>query len=210
MELQRKCNIRFISSELTMDLLTNVCRLILRITVLIVVLAAMSTAGDRPLRVFLLDSLQKGLAVDVFKVAFVSSLRTQSPEPLSFYEFSMPTRLGGDEDERSFLGYLRSTSVDQQPDLIVTIGGTAAEFSRKYRGQLFPSTPLLFAAVDERFLDNTVTPNSTAVAFRLEPSRMIETILQVLPGTKNVIVVVGRTLLEQFWREALGREFKRF
>src|SRR5262249_47495793 len=36
------------------------------------------------------------------------------------------------------------------------------------------------------------------------------TILQVLPKTKNVVVVVGSSPLEQFWREELGREFKRF
>jgi len=129
---------------------------------------------------------------------------------LFFYEVSIPERFSGDGDERSFLNYLHSAFAEQRLDLIVTEAGTAARFAQKNRDQLFPSTPLLFALLDERFLDNSVTYNSTAVALRVDPPRMIETILQVLPKTKNVAVVVGSSPLEQFWREELGREFQRF
>src|SRR5262245_45913569 len=81
----------------------------LRIIVPILLLASISTAQVRPRRVLLLDSVQKGAAPDVFKQVFVSELKTQSPEPLFFYELAMPARLDRDEDERSFLNYLRST-----------------------------------------------------------------------------------------------------
>ena len=44
--------------------------------------------------------------------------------------------------EQAVVDYIRSSFVDRpKPDLIVTIGGPAAVFARKYRQQLFPDTP---------------------------------------------------------------------
>jgi len=206
-------NIRFLSSATSTALLANVYRLILRVTGPILLLASTSTAADEPRRILLLDSFEKQFAafVDVFKDNFRSELREQSPELLAFYELSVePVRLDGDRDEHSFLTYLLSTFKDQQLGLIVTIGGPATRFGQKYRDQLFASTPLLFAAVDERLRDNSVTRNTTTVAVRNDFPRMIETILQVLPETKNIAIVVGRSAHEQYWREELGREFQRF
>jgi len=208
-----ECNIRFPSSATSAALLANVYRLILRITGPILLLASISSAADEPRRVLLLDSFETEFAsfVDVFKDNFRNELRDQFPEPLAFYELSVqPVRLAEDRDEHSFLTYLLSTFKDQKLDLIVTIGGPATRFAQKYRDQLFGSTPLLFAAVDERLRDNSVTRNTTTVAVRNDSPRMIETILQVLPETKNIVVVVGRSAHEQFWREELRREFQRF
>ena len=188
-------------------MLGNFYRLLLRTIGPILLLASISTAAVEPRRVLLLYSLQKGGGITGSEAAFVSEFKTQSPEPLFFYELSVPARLA---DERSFLNYLHSTFVEQHLDLIVTMAGTAARFAQRNRDQLFPSTPLLFAALDERFLDNSVTPNSTAVAVRVDPPRLIETILQAIPETKNVAVVVGSSPIEQFWREELGRGFQRF
>jgi len=165
-------------------------------------------ASDEPRRVLLLHSFEKGAR---FTEPLINELRKQSPEPLAFYEVSVgPARFAGDGDEGSVLNYVHSTLKGQPLDLIVTMAGTAARFAQRNRDQLFPSTPLLFAWVDERFLGNSVTPNSAAVAVRVDAPGMIETILQVLPETKNVEVLLGRSPLEQFWREELGREFERF
>ena len=49
----------------------------------------------------------------------------------------------------------------------MTISGPAAVFARKYRQQLFPDTPLLFASVDQRYLtdaplgDNEIASRSS-------------------------------------------------
>jgi signal transduction histidine kinase/ActR/RegA family two-component response regulator/ABC-type uncharacterized transport system substrate-binding protein len=189
----------------------NVYRLILCITGSILLLASISTATDAPRRVLLLNSFEKGVPTDVFRAPLLNELRKQSPEPLSVYEFSVGAAgFAGDGDDRSILNRVLSTFKEQPPDLIVTLAGTAARFAQRNRDQLFPSTPLLFALVDERFLDKSVTLDSTSVAVRSDAPRMIETILQVLPETKNIVVVVGRSPLGQFWREALGREFQRF
>ena len=76
-----------------------------------------------------------------------------------------PTGLVG-ASEHAILAYIQSTFADgPKPDLIMTVAGPAALFARKHRQQLFPEIPLLFAAVDERFLRAApLAENETAVA----------------------------------------------
>jgi len=98
-----------------------------------------------------------------------------------------------------------------KPDLIVAIAGPASVFARKYRGRLFPATPLLFASVDWRYLrDAPLGENETAVASANDFPRLIDDILQVLPQTRQVFVVAGTGQIGQFWRRELEEPFSRF
>ena len=114
--------------------------------------------------------------------------------------------------EQAVVDYIRSTFVDRpKPDLIVTVAGPAAVFARKYRQQLFPDTPLLFASVDQRYLgDAPLGDNETAVAVVNDYPRVIEDILQLLPQTRQVFMVMGSGQIGQFWRRELENEFRRF
>jgi signal transduction histidine kinase len=153
-----------------------------------------------------LDSFDKGFApYEPLKAAFRNELKDKSPHALAFYELSIPR----DRDEESFLNSVLSTFKGQKLDLIVTLGGTAATFAQKHRDRFFASTPLLFASVDEHWLKG-VTPNSTAVAMRNDFPGTIEKILHLIPATKCIAVVLGNSVLEQFWRKELAREFERF
>ena len=107
--------------------------------------------------------------------------------------------------EQAVVDYIRSTFVDRpKPDLIVTVAGPAAVFARKYRQQLFPDTPLLFASVDQRYLgDAPLGDNETAVAVVTDFPRVIEDILQLLPQTRQMFMVVGSGQIGQFWRREL-------
>ena len=114
--------------------------------------------------------------------------------------------------EQAVVDYIRSTFADRpKPDLIVTVAGPAAVFARKYRQQLFPDTPLLFASVDQRFLrDAPLGENETAVAVVNDFPRLVDDILQLLPQTRQVFMVMGSGQLGQFWRRELENEFRRF
>ena len=114
--------------------------------------------------------------------------------------------------EQAVVDYIRSTFVDRpKPDLIVTVAGPAAVFARKYRQQLFPDTPTLLASVDQKYLgDAPLGDNETAVAVVNDYPRVIEDILQLLPQTKQVFMVIGSGQIGQFWRRELENEFRRF
>jgi signal transduction histidine kinase len=160
----------------------------------------------------LLDSFDKEFPpLDAFKATLRTEFRKLSSQRLVFYELSLqPASAPANTNEESFLRYVLSTFKGQELDLIVTVGGPAARFAHKHRDRLFPSTPLLLAAVDERYRDKGPTSNSTAVAVVADPSLTLRTIMQILPETKHIAVVIGSSPIEQFWRKELERDFRQF
>ena len=83
--------------------------------------------------------------------------------------------------DKAIVDYIHSLYADRpKPDLIVTIAGPASVFARKYRRQLFAETPLLLAAVDQRYLgDAPLGENETAVPVNGDFPRGIDQILAV-------------------------------
>ena len=114
--------------------------------------------------------------------------------------------------EQAVVEFIHSTFADRpKPDLIVTVAGPAAVFAHKYRQQLFPGTPLLFASVDEQYLrDTPLGDNDSAVAVANEFPELIDEILQLLPETRQVFMVMGSGSIGRFWRQQLEDPFRRF
>ena len=137
-----------------------------------------------------------------------SELVRQSPWPLDIIDYSLVTARFSDEDpEAPFVEYLRALFAKRPLDLIVSIGAPAAAFVQRHRQRLFAATPMVFTAVDQRRVQySNLTANDAVVALRINYLSAFENILQVLPDTKDVIVVVGTSPIEKFWKEAIGKE----
>ena len=145
-------------------------------------------------QVLVLQSFDRGnLALDHFTGNFRVELDQRAGTPVNVVQVVVgPTGFVG-APEQAIVDYIRSIFADRpKPDLIMTVAGPAAVFARKYRQQLFPDTPLLFAAVDQRFLrDAPLGENETAVAVANDFPRLIDDILQLLPQTRQVFMVMG-------------------
>ena len=137
-----------------------------------------------------------------------SELIRQSPWPLDIVEHSLITARFSDQNpEAPFVEYLRAQYTEHPLDLIVSIGAPAAAFVQRHRQRLFATTPMVFTAVDQRRVQySSLTANDAVVALRINYLSAFENILQVLPDTKDVIVVVGTSPIEKFWKEAIGKE----
>jgi signal transduction histidine kinase len=137
-----------------------------------------------------------------------TELRQQSLWPLDIIEYSLVTARFSDENpEAPFVEYLRALFAKRPLDLIVSIGAPAAAFVQRHRQQLFAATPMVFTAVDQRRVQySSLTANDAVVALRINYLSAFENILQVLPDTKDVTVVVGTSPIEKFWKEAIGKE----
>ena len=127
---------------------------------------------------------------------------------MDIIEYSLVTARFSDENpEAPFVEYLRALFAKRPLDLIVSIGAPAAAFVQRHRQQLFATTPMVFTAVDQRRVQySSLTANDAVVALRINYLSAFENILQVLPDTKDVIVVVGTSPIEKFWKEAIGKE----
>jgi signal transduction histidine kinase len=68
---------------------------------------------------------------------------------------------------------------------------------------------MVFTAVEQRRVQySSLTANDAVVAVRINYLAAVENILQVLPNTENVMVVVGTSPIEKFWKGAIGKELE--
>ena len=130
-----------------------------------------------------------------------SELNRQSPWPLDIQEHSLVTALDGDDAaEAKFVEYLGALYAQRPPDLIVAIGAPAARFVQRHRTDLFPTTPMLLAAVEVRRVEPSMLSEQDAVAgVRFDQVALVENILRLLPETKAIAIIIGNSPNERFW-----------
>ena len=175
-------------------------------------LATAVRADAGPRRVLLLFSYEREFSHFTFARLFRPALARSSRDPIDFIEVTLQSVRGSrSESEATILDHLRGTLGNGPVDLVVPIGGPAAAFAQQHRAELFHETPILFAAVDSRFVEpGALSPNETAVMVRNDPTLLLESMLRLLPDTRTVLMVIGASKLEQFWLEELKRVFHPF
>ena len=137
-------------------------------------------------------------------------LNRQSPWPLNIQEYSLVTvRDGNDAAEPKFVEYLKALYGQRPPDLIVALGGPAARFVQRHRADLFPTTPMLLAAVEVRRVEpSMLSEQDTVVGLRNDHVAYVENILRLLPETKTIAMIIGNSPAERFWVGDVQRELK--
>ncbi len=117
-------------------------------------------------------------------------LNRQSPWPLDIQEQSLVTARGGDDpSEPKFAEYLKALYAQRPPDLIVVSGAPAARFVQRHRADLFPTTPMLLAAIEARRVDPSMLSEQDAVVgLRTDYVVLFENILRLLPETKAIAI----------------------
>ena len=141
-----------------------------------------------------------------------AELEQQSLWPLDLQEHTLLTaRFNNPGPEAPFVDYLRSLYSGRPPDIVLSIGAPAANFVQKYRAQLFPETPMVLTAVEQRLVNHAgLTDKDTVVSVYNDFSGFFRSILQVLPDTQTIAVVIGASPLEKFWLDEVKREAKPF
>jgi len=134
---------------------------------LFVLLASSAQAAGR--QVVLLQSFDRGNQVlDQFTATLRLRLDDGSDEPVTVAEFVVNPAGFVETPEQAIVDFLHAAFADRPaPDLVITTGGPAAAFAQKYRTRLFPDSPVLYAAVDQRFVkDGVFTGIPALVQFR--------------------------------------------
>ena len=177
-------------------------------------LALVDAAAADPKRLIFLHSYGQNFKPwSDYAKALRQELDGRSPWPLDIQDFSLVTARSFDESaETKFTEYLGALfSGSDSPDLVVAFGGPAAAYVQRHRSALFPRTPMLLTAVDERRVQRaSLTENDTVIAVRLSIPTMFGNILRLLPQTRTVAVVVGNSPNERFWIDEIKRELQPF
>jgi signal transduction histidine kinase len=180
--------------------------------VLLSLLAVESRAAE-PQRVLMLHAFGHAYSPwSDMAASFRAEIIKRSPEPINLYEVSLDTTRAQDSSgDAPFIEYIRALLSGQPPDLIVPVGAPAAFFLQRNRAQLFPRTPMLILGADiRRIPDATRTEYDTGVLLDLDLPAYVANVLQLLPQTKNLAVVVGNSPVERYWASELRRAFGQF
>ena len=171
-----------------------------------------ATAAE-PKRVLLLHSFGADFqAEDTFADYLRTDLAEKSTYPIDRFEVSLEiARFTEGERDEAFVSYLRAVFADHPPDLIVTMISPAARFIQRHRRDLFPSTPVIFAALDARAINvATLTAKDAMVAVSIDLTAVVENILRTLPNTTTLAVVMGDAPIEKFWVKEFLLAFRPF
>jgi ABC-type uncharacterized transport system substrate-binding protein len=139
-------------------------------------------------------------------------LDRQYRQPLEIYETSIAdTDVANQSEAAVFADYLHARLTNRQPDLVVSVGAPAAHFLQQYRKQLFSDgTPTVLAAISQNVVPTGLTAYDTTIAFAFEFVDLFEKILQVLPETKNVIVLSGNSANERSYLRGMRSSLEPF
>jgi len=137
-------------------------------------------------------------------------LTRTSPWPLEFQEHSIVTALRGDDPaDRQFVEYLTALYARMRPDLIIAMGAPAARFVQKHRQDLFPTTPMLLAAVEARWVHpSMLSGQDHAATTVVDHAAIMENILRLLPDTTSIAMIIGNSPAERIWIENVQKELE--
>jgi signal transduction histidine kinase len=172
---------------------------------------AESVAATAPKRIVFLHSYGQNFKPwSEYAKALRQALDRRSQWPLVIEDFSVITARAEDENaEVQFAEYLGAVFSSHAPDVVIAFGAPAAVFVQRHRGDLFPNIPMLLMAVDQRRVQQLIlTESDTVVAVRQNIGTLFGNILQVLPDTKTIAVVVGNSPNERFWIGEITRELE--
>jgi signal transduction histidine kinase len=182
------------------------------ILTIVLLLGAASSEAQPARQVLVLQSFDRGVQVlDYLTGNLRVDLDERIGRPVNVVQVVVSPSGTVGASEQAIVDYIRATyAARPEPDLLISLAGPATVFARKYRRQLFPDAPLLIMA-DQRYLrDAPPGENETAVAVDNDIPRVIDEILQLLPETRQVFMVMGAGQLNALWYRELEREFTRF
>ena len=101
-------------------------------------------------------------------------------------------------DDETLATGLKKDLVGRGCNLAIAVGDSSARKMAKIHDEVFPGAPVLMVACDPANPCTGSAPsNAVVMAQRVNPAVAIENILRVLPGTTNIVVVMGDSPLEQ-------------
>jgi hypothetical protein len=158
------------------------------VSALIALFVALGAEAAGPKRVLILHSFGRDFApYDTIASVFRAELARGLTEPVVISEATLDAgRPLTDKEQQAFFEYLGARFEGSTPDLVVTLGPQAAGFYLAHRDRLFPTTPLVMAALDERFARTArLRPNDAAVLGKVDLPRLFDNILDLLPDTQT-------------------------
>jgi len=104
--------------------------------------------------------------------------------------------------------FLRRKYAGRKVDLIIAGLVSGLDYALKYRDEIFPSTPIVFLAVDQKEIQaRTLPDNVIGVPIQMDLAASLDVALRALPKTRHVYVVVGKAKFDAYWEAEARAKF---
>jgi hypothetical protein len=153
--------------------------------------------------ILVLDQSSAGLPFNTALAAAVrSTVNAGSKSPVSFYyEHLDANRFFGREYENEIVQFLNAKYRERHAGIVITVGVSALDFMARRREQLWPSVPIVFAAIDGAAMSRRTLPdNVTGATMQLTLHDMVKVARIVMPGLKAVALVGDPLERQTFYR----------
>ena len=153
--------------------------------------------------VLVIDQSSAGLP---FNTALAGAIRltinAASESAISFYsEHLDANRFFGSEYESNFVQFLKAKYRERHIDVVVVVGVSALDFIIRQREQIWPSVPVVFAAIDEATMSRWALPsNVTGATMQLTLQDMVKVARIAVPDLKAVAIVGDPLERQTFYR----------
>src|SRR3954468_11381193 len=177
------------------------------LAILLCVLPSSARAEPTPKNVLLLfnDFGQRTNFLDLFE----ASLRAQTPGPITFYEASLESPLGGDASYlQSQADTLRRRYSGLKLDAVMAGGPSALQFALQYRETVFPGVPIAFNGLATRQFVGKTWPGVTGLTTPVGLGETIDLALRLQPDTTTVAVIAPKD--DPYWLAATHTELLRY
>jgi PAS domain S-box-containing protein len=174
---------------------------------LLCVFAGSGGTAPAPKNVLLLfsDLGQRANFLDLFE----TSLRSQEPGPITFYEAYLESPQGGEASYlQSEADTLRRRYSGLTLDAVVAVGPSALQFAFEYRDRIFPGVPIAFTGLATRQFAGQTWPGVTGLTTPVGLGETIDLALRLQPDTTTVAVIAPRE--DPYWLAATHTELLRY
>jgi signal transduction histidine kinase len=165
---------------------------------------AISAAADPPQRaVLIIDEADPGKGgPTTFSATLRATLDDFAPHVAVYGDSLDLSRFAGSRQEEILRRYLQEKYSDIHFGVIAAVGASALEFVKRWRPELWPGVPVVFAAIDEYSASRIkVDPDITGLIMRRSINSMVAAARVLVPGLRGVAVVGGSLERDAYRRQ---------
>ena len=148
----------------------------------------------------------------VFDKSFQSALNSRPAGSIEYYnEYLESNRFPGESQAETLRDYLQRKYAKRRIDVIVVAGDPTFEFIRKYRNDLFPNTPIVFASAQippQTAIESG--PGMTGMTIHQSYKDNVDLALRLHPDTKHIFVVSGSVEHDKRFEAPAREDLQRF
>src|SRR5262245_15868943 len=158
------------------------------------ILVLFSNEAELPANQLFLKGLHEVLAKDT------------SGRTVTHTEFLDLVQFPGHEHEDQLAALIKTKRAAMHLDLVVVAAAEALNFISKYRDEIAPGVPIVFAAIGRDDLQKRkLPPATTGIVSRWDIIRTLELARGLEPNAREIVFVTGASNFDRLWEEE-GRE----